>query len=542
MNVAFVIRTPGLALPVVLAMLAGTLAASPARAAGPADPARACSALASFDFSRVPDAATRIASAAPVAALDDQPALCRVIGYVATDVGIEIRLPESTWNGKLYHAGCGALCGSTALVFDELKAANEALARGYAVVASDMGHRGVSATDALWARGNLAAQIDFGYRATHVATLAAKAIVERFYGSPPQRSYFEGCSTGGRQALLLAQRFPADFDGIVAGCPVLSNAAQAVHVAWSARANLDARGQPVLKNEQLPLVHAAVLAACDARDGVKDGVVADPRACNFDPNSMRCKARSKADCLTPAQVDTVRKLYQGARNSRGEPLTSGGVPVGSELQWADAFVAVGEQVPFEEKLANEYLANLGLFDASARPLSVRDLNFDRDPQRLVLTDALSNAANPDLRAFRARGGRLILHQGWADPSTAGTASLDYYETVTRVIGSPERTQEFARLYLLPGVGHCGGGKGAAVVDYLTALERWVERGEAPDVLVGYHIRGEVDPGAARFPIDPAQVDFTRAYYPHPAFAHFTGKGAASDHKNWMKAAPPAPKR
>lgn len=421
------------------------LAVFPSQAAGPADPAKACAALASFDFSRIPDAATRIAAAAPLVGADDQPALCRVIGYVATDVGVELRLPETTWNGKLYHAGCGALCGSTALVFDELKAANEALARGYAVLASDMGHRGVSPIDGLWARGDLGAQIDFGYRATHVATLAAKAILERYYGTPAQRSYFEGCSTGGRQALLLAQRFPADFDGIIAGCPILSNAAESVHVAWSSRANLDARGQPVLKHEQLPLVHAAVLAACDARDGVKDGIVADPRACNFDPNSMRCKARSKADCLTPVQVETVRKLYQGARNSRGELLTSGGVPPGSELQWANAFIPVGAQPAFEEQLAKEYLANLGLFDASARPLSLRELNFDRDPPRLVLTDALSNASNPDLRAFRQRGGRLILHQGWADPSTASTATPDYYETVTRVVGTPERTQEFAQI-------------------------------------------------------------------------------------------------
>lgn len=521
-------------------VIAGLIALPSAHAAGPADPARACAALTAFDFTRIPDASTRISAATPVPAEDNQPTLCRVLGYVAPNVGIELRLPETTWNGKLYHAGCGGLCGSTAVMLDEYKAGDEALARGYAIVASDMGHRGASPLDGQWARGNPAAQIDFAYRATHVATLAAKAIVERFYGTAAQRSYFEGCSTGGRQALIEAQRFPADFDGIIAGCPILSQAAESVHVAWSVRANLDARGQPILKDEQLPLVHSAMLAACDARDGAKDGIVADPRACTFDPNSMRCKARTTADCLTPVQVDVARKLYQGARNSRGEALTAGGAVPGSELEWADAFVGAGSEQPFEERLANEYLTQLGLFDASARAPGVRDLNFDRDPPRLALGDALSNASNPDLRAFRQRGGRLILHQGWSDPSTAATSTLDYYETVSRVMGGRERMEEFARLYLLPGVGHCGGGKGADVVDFLSALEAWVEREEPPDLLVGYHIQGEVDPGAQRFPVDPAQVAFSRPHFPYPAFARYPGKGELRDYKSWVKSGATAP--
>lgn len=526
-----------------VACIAASLFAWPAaHAAGPADPAKACAGLATFDFSRIPDATTRIVEVSQVAAQDDQPAACRVLGYVTPAVGIELRLPETTWNGKLYHVGCGALCGSTAEMLDQLKAGNEALARGYAIVASDMGHRGASALDGLWARGNVVAQVDFGYRATHVATLAAKAIVERYYGTPAQRAYFEGCSTGGRQALVLAQRFPADFDGIIAGCPILSYASEAMHVASAVRANLDARGQPILKSEQLPLIHAAVLAACDARDGSKDGIVADPRACKFETNSLRCKGRSTADCLTPVQAEVVRKIHQGARNSRGEALTPGGAVPGSELLWADVFIAAGPQPAYEERLANEYLANLGLYEAGARPLGVRDFNFDRDPPRLAITDALSNAGNPDLRAFQQRGGKLIVHQGWADPSTAANSTLDYYEAMTRVAGSRERADEFSRLYLLPGVGHCGGGAGADVVDFLSALERWVEHNEAPDLLVGHHIRGEVDPGAPRFPIDPASVEFTRPHYPYPAFARYSGKGNAKDFKSWVKATPTAPRK
>jgi hypothetical protein len=523
-------------------VIASVMAIAHAQAAGPADPAKACAALAAFDFTRIPDAATRISSATSVPAADNQPAVCRVLGYVTPNVGIEMRLPDATWNGKLYHGGCGGLCGSTAVMLDEFRAGDEALARGYAIVASDMGHRGASVLDGQWARGNPAAQIDFAYRATHVATLAAKAIVERFYGTAAQRTYFEGCSTGGRQGLMEAQRFPADFDGIIVGCPILSQATESVHVAWSVRANLDARGQPILKDEQLPLLHSAMIAACDARDGAKDGMIADPRACNFDPNRMRCKAKTTADCLTPIQVDAVRKLYQGARNSRGEALTPGGAVVGSELEWAEAFVSAGSEQPFEERLANEYLTQLGLFDASVRAPGVRELNFDRDPPRLALSDALSNASNPDLRAFRERGGRLILHQGWSDPSTAALSTLDYYETVTRVMGGREQVGEFARLYLLPGVGHCGGGKGADVVDFLSALEAWVEREVVPDLLVGYHILGEVDPGAQRFPVDPAQVAFSRPQYPYPAFARYSGKGEMRDYKNWVKAGVPVPKR
>ncbi|NJO13324.1 MAG: tannase/feruloyl esterase family alpha/beta hydrolase [Gammaproteobacteria bacterium] len=200
-----------------------------------------------------------------------------------------------------------------------------------------------------------------------------QGIVERYYGSPAQRAYFAGCSTGGRQALVLAQRFPADYDGIIAGCPVLSLAAEAMHVAASVRANQDTRGTPILKSEQLPLIHSAVLAACDAGDGLKDGLIADPRACTFDPNRMRCKGRVTADCLTPLQADAVRKIYLGARNSRGEALTRGGAVPGSELQWADAFIAVGGQPPYEERLANEYLANLAVFDVGAAALTVARL-------------------------------------------------------------------------------------------------------------------------------------------------------------------------
>src|SRR5262245_38900078 len=338
------------------AVLAGLIAAACAEAAGPADPAGACETLATSDFSRVPDAPTRVAVARA------ESGFCHVVGYVVPRVGFELRLPDSAWNGKLYHAGCGGLCGDTALMLPHPYPGAEPLARGYAVLTSDMGHRGSSPSDGMWARGDPQARIDFAFRATHVVTLAARAILERYYGTQAQRAYFEGCSTGGRQALMLAQRYPADYDGIIAGCPVLNPSTETLHVAWSVRATLDARGQPILTGEQFELVHEAVLAACDARDGVMDGILADPAACNFNPVNARCKGRSTADCLTPAQAEVVRKLYQGARNSRGDALYPGGAVAGSEEFWGEAFIGAGGRPSFEEELADSFLANLAFDD------------------------------------------------------------------------------------------------------------------------------------------------------------------------------------
>jgi feruloyl esterase len=368
-----------------------------------------------------------------------------------------------------------------------------------------------------------------------------------------QRAYFEGCSTGGRQALTQAQRYPADFDGIIAGCPTLNPVAEALHVAWSVQQTFGSDGQRVLKVEQLPLVHEAMLAACDARDGARDGIIADPGSCAFNPMTARCKGRNTADCLSPAQAESVRGLYQGARTSRGDALYPGGAPPGSESFWVDAFIGPQGRPTFEERLAESFLLNLALDDRSA-PLRLREINFDRDPQRFSQLAPLYAATDPDLRGFARRGGKLIAHVGGADPSTATAGTIDYYENVTRVMGGSEPALGFARLYVMPGVGHCGGGAGADVVDFLSALERWVERGEAPDLLVGYHLTpsaaqeeaappsGDAASAPVRFPVNAARVEFTRPYFPYPDTARYSGKGEVRDYRNWVKAAPRAARK
>ncbi len=451
-----------------------------------------------------------------VAADAQGPAYCQVTGYVAPNVGFEMRLPAVSWNGKMLEVGCGGDCGYIAA-----GACRGPLERGYACIATDTGHRGQGGA---WASNDLEALIDFAYRAIHVVAIAGREVVKRYYDTPPKHSYFFGCSTGGRQGLIEAQRFPWDFDGIISGAPWIQDSDSAMNYVWTARA------LPVLSRADLELVHARALAACDSDDGVADGIIGNPARCAFDPRTLLCSAGKDAGCLTAPQVDAVRKVYEGPVDSQGHKLFPRGAMPGSELNWIDG----NDENENWAKLYFRYLT----VPSPGRNWTPRDFNFDTDSKRFAsgIQESLFSAANPDLRKFRAAGGKLIVYQGWNDESTMPAMTIDYYELVVRAMGG----DDFLRLYLVPGMNHCGGGDGAFAVDYLTALEQWVERGIAPDVLLAAHPKTLLDsdtttyaPLLRKFPIAAADVTFTRPLFPYPRYAVYRGKGDVRDSASFV---------
>lgn len=500
-----------------------------------------CSALASADFSGVQDAPTRVTEAAVIKVSGDVPAHCRVRAYVAPQVGIELLLPVSNWNRKFLHVGCGGFCGrASPVVFG----CEGPLRKGYVCIATDMGHQGAGAE---WAYNNLQAEVDYGFRATHVSTLAGKAITERFYQSSPTKSYFMGCSTGGRQALVEAQRFPWDFDGIVAGAPAINLPATLLNILWASLASEDKDGKPILSEQSVQLLHDAALAKCDMDDGLKDSIIGNPRACAFDPYTLVCKGADRNNCLSEAQARAAKKIYRGPTTTDGQQIYTDGAMVGSELQ----FLGYQDKSPF----SRDFFRFLG-FMPDAGPIWQRhDFDFDRDYKRLGIMETLYHGSNPDLRRFKGNGGKLILYHGWSDAGGGGIAPLktvDYYETVEKAMGGRAATEEFLRLFMIPGMGHCAGGTGPNDFDFLSYLEAWVEQGIAPDVIIGAHIDSDAFWKAQRsknpdtekrmadwkaFLDDPANRAFTRPIFPYPAYAKYKGSGDPNQASSFRKVLP-----
>jgi feruloyl esterase len=498
------------------------------------DPAAACAALAAGEYAEIPGAPAHVTASRAVAATATLPAYCQVQGYVAPNTGIELRLPLQGWNGKFFHAGCTGSCGFAA---DSpwVRECDYPLSRGYACIISDMGHRS-GASDGLWAWHDLEAKVDFGFRATHRATVAGKALTEAFYGRRPARSYFMGCSTGGRQGLVAAQRFPDDFDGIIAGAPVVSEAATAMNFIWNLQVSATPERRPVLGRRELELVHAAVLAAADGDDGVVDGVIGDPRRVRFDPASLQCTGVRTGDCLSAEQVDAVRRIYAGPRNSAGRAPSYAGAPLpGSELGWGIFAPGPSGRAPSERSGVDT--TRYMMSDWGPR-WDYRDFDWDRDPARLAEMEALYSANHPDLRAFEARGGKLLVYHGWADPIVTPLGSVDYYEITERAMGGRERTQAFFRLFMVPGMKHCFAGTGPFAIDYIAALEAWVEQGRAPDALLGAHVAGNHDGPSMirRLPVD-GEVRFTRPIPPYPREYRHSGRGDPASADSYRIVAP-----
>jgi hypothetical protein len=496
---------------------------------GPVAPHLACASLAQPepgggvpDFGATPGAPTRVSSAAVVAATATAPEFCDVKGYVSAQVQFELKLPTKTWQGRYLQNGCGGFCGSVGspgFPSCDLQPGGD-----FAVSATNDGHA-AAGFDALWAATDEQERIDLGSRAVHVVSIASKAIIQAFYGTGPQRSYFNGCSDGGREALMEAQRFPADFDGIVAGAPAnIWAPLNGEFQVWLGRINADAQGAPIMTPDKLPALHAAAIASCDGADGLVDGQIDDPRACRFDPASIQCAGADGQSCLTAAQVDVARKAYSGPVDARGRHLYPGGEPVGSELAWAGWFVTTG--APGVGLLIGDNYLKYSAFPIGQRTSSVQDWQFTVDGfNRLRTEGRVFNSTSPDLSAFKRRGGKLILWHGWSDQAIPPTGTPAYYAAVRDRFGGLQATQQFARLFMVPSMYHCAGGFGPTVFDLINPITDWVEKGEAPTRIVAAQTDAT------------GEVVRTRPLFAYPQRAQYVGTGSIDDASNFVGVTP-----
>jgi len=524
------------------ALLLGLLALSGPGAASAVEPAAspesaladACVVLTALDFDAAVGARVTL-SAALAPAAGELPERCRISATVAPGIGIEAWLPVDDWNGKLLVTGCQGQCGS--ILAEPME---DASARGYATATTDGGHGAGKSPDGRWAFNNTALEEDFGHRAVHVTARLAAALAEAFYGSQPAHAYFQGCGTGGRQALVAASRDPDDFDGIIAGAPFDPRLSVPLMI-WADAANTGPDGKPILKRPQFDLLHKGALAACDAADGQVDGVIGDPPACTFQPDSLACTEAHAQGCLDGAQLEAARRIYSGPVTRAGRRLAPFGAAVGSEAGWERELIGRdGRRSRFFA--AGQDWLHYHAFEPdppeAAGPLT---FDFDRDPPRLAAAAARTGYGS-DLERFAAREGRLIIYHGWADARLMPGPTLAYWQQALHDNGGAAQLARFARLFLLPGVEHCGGGQGAGDVDYLTALERWVEQDEAPDQLIATRPADSAPAGThSRRTPATGEVSMRRPVFPYPEVARYSGKGDPLDPASYERIAPgPAP--
>jgi feruloyl esterase len=429
------------------------------------------------------------------------PAFCRVAATLNpsgdSEIKIEVWMRAAGWNGKYMGVGNGGWAGTI-----RYNAMRSSLARGYAVASTNTGHDGVH-TDASFALGHLEKLTDFAYRAVHEMTVSAKTIVAAFYGEAPKFSYWNGCSTGGRQGLMEVQRFPADYDGVISGAPANNLAHLEVANIWISQAvHKDAAS--FIPPAKYPLIHDAVMQSCDELDGVKDGILENPTLCKFDPMVLKCKGGGGPDCLTGPQAEAARKIYGPVKNWRTGEEIYPGLPRGTELQWG--IHAGAEPTP----LAFSGMRYVVFKD---RHWDYMNFNFDSDIALAERTQEQIVATSPDVKAFFDHGGKLIQYHGWSDPLISAQNSVDYYRSVIAKMGDDlSKLNNSYRLFMVPGMDHCGGGHGPDQFDMVGALEAWVERGEAPASVVASHaIAGK--------------VDRTRPLCPYPQVAAYSGKGS-----------------
>jgi feruloyl esterase len=432
------------------------------------------------------------------------PAFCRVAATSRptsdSTIKIEVWLPASEWNGRLEAVGNGGWIGSIGL-----NSLAQEVMGGYVVTGTDTGH---DTNDSAFAVGHIERLKDFGYRSVHEATVTAKALAKARFGSDPKYAYYNGCSTGGRQALTAAQWYPEDFNGILAGAA--ANPFTRLHVGslWNAHAS-HKTPEAMIPNEKWAMIHKSAVAACDAIDGVKDGIIDDPRKCTWDPGQILCKGADDPTCLTAPQVETMRAVYSGAVNPRTNEQLYPGWPRGSEAGLA---FTTGPRP--EPPAISTFRATLQIAD-----WDWRTLDFDKD---VVAADKLGaetiNSDPTKIKAFFARGGKLFLYHGWSDPNISPLESIWYYETAKKSIGD-KKAAAALRLVLLPGMAHCGGGDGPNTFEKMDVITNWVEQGKAPQRIVASHsINGH--------------VNMTRPLCPYPQVAKYNGTGSTDEAANF----------
>jgi feruloyl esterase len=521
------LRTPGRAVAAacclagigIFASIGTSAHRASASMAGEAAP-RSCKALKSLTLEN-----TTIVSALPVATgqftppgregrsdpalFSSLPSFCRVEAVLRptgdSEIGVEVWLPAEGWNGKFQAVGNGGWSGSISY-----PALARAVARGYAAASTDTGHKGDRAAFALGSPEKL---IDFAWRGVHLTAVRGKAIVDGFYGSAPKFSYWNGCSSGGRQGLKEAQRFPEDFDGIVAGAPANNWVKQKVaHIVVQQQVNRDATTKiPASKYRAL---HKAVLDACDQLDGVRDGVLEDPRKCSFDPAVLTCKGADGPECLTSTEVATAKMLYAPVVDPKTKVEIFPGLQPGTELSW--------ETPAGPEPRATQI--DLLTYVVFKNPKwDYKTFDVERDLPLALKIDATGSttaATDADLSPFVRRGGKLLLYHGWADPNIMAMNTVNYYGAVVKAIGGKAAADQSVRLFMVPGMGHCSGGDGTDTFDAIGALERWVERKQPPARIEASRVRNGV-------------VERTRPLCAYPQVARYAGQGSTDEARNFV---------
>lgn len=488
-------------------------------------PAIDCGALVGMDLTAMTGVPVSIASAAPTTATPGKWPACEVTGNLAPQIQFQALLPTGSWRQLYLQTGCGGFCGSVGIQAPASQGCLP-LTQGQFVMASDnQGHYGTAAFDATFGASQQL-RADWGYRSEHVLAVFMKQLIRVYYGKPAAYSFYDGCSEGGHEGLTEAQQYPRDFNGIVAGAPAnITQPLDVFYQGWNALANMGPDGKPVLTADKLPALHAAVVKAC----GGPNGLVMNPLTCTFDPASIECPpGTDAASCLTPAQVTTVDKLYGGPRDRKGQLLYPGWLLKGSELNWATWIVpSAPGGFTIDPTIALNtirYLAYRGIHPH----LTLQDIQFTDANFHKVMADtaATFDATNPNLRPFRDAGGKLIMWQGLADPAISPVGTIAYYQAVEDTMGGPAATAQFARLFMLPGVSHCGGGQGPSSMDALDAVVAWVEQGTPPTSLL------TTQTPTAQSPVASLPV------YPYPLVATYNGTGNPDVATSYHAALPP----
>ncbi|HTE42609.1 MAG TPA: tannase/feruloyl esterase family alpha/beta hydrolase [Steroidobacteraceae bacterium] len=484
------------------------------------------------DLQKKAPAGTTILAATTIAAKDKTPAHCFVKANVATPgnmVDFQLALPAN-WNGKFLFQGVGGFAGSMARL-------DGSLGRGYAAATTDTGHQGKSGTDGSWALDHRPKELDYGHRGTHVSAVAAKQLTSSFFGAKPKYSYFNGCSNGGRQALMEAQRYPDDFDGIVAGDPSFG-AMGYVRRALMYQFILESPDR-VLPAAKLDVVSKAVVAACDGNDGVVDGLVGDPRHCKVDLAALACKGADSTDCLTKGQLESVAMIHGDSKLPNGDVIN--GFPVGHEsgnsgwplwlsgralpTKQPDGKLWFTEEAsPTGFRFADGFFRYMA-FEQDDPNFDWRSFDLQRDLPRMKTIAEILSPTDANLNKFGASGKKLLLYHGWADPAISAYGTIAYYDKVVKTAGGKQKADDFVRLFMAPGMHHCRGGPGPDDFDTLAALEQWVEKGVAPDKLIASHSTN-------------GKVDRTRPLCPEPQVARYKGSGSIDAAENFTCAAPP----
>ena len=496
----------------VLAVLPAMLAAATVK------PVKSCAEVGSTPFG----AEVKIESAKLVAPSGSLPEHCDIRGVIWPEARFAVKLPTN-WNNRFEMVGGGGWAGTISM-----GAVDAAVRDGYASTSTDTGHDAQKEPGASFAypspnNPNATRKVvDHGYLAVHETALLAKKMIRDYYGSDPRYSYWVGCSTGGRQGLMEAQRYPEDFDGYVIGAPVLNLSYLQMKAIWNYLAIGDGSGK--IGSDKLPMLANAVYGKCDALDGLKDGIIENPLKCGFDPakDLQRCAGDSdRPDCFTGAQIEGLRKVYDGPRDSKGKQLFPG-TPTGGEAmtpagrggQLQSGWSRIAESF----NLADTFFKYMAFEPAPGPNWDYHSFDFDKDPARMEPVSLRIDATIPDLSAVRARGGKIVHYHGWADPGVTAKMSVNYYESAIKAIGEKD-TKDFYRFFPVPGMFHCGGGPGCGNVDWLTAAVNWVENSTPPTMLVGAHVEG-------------GKTTRTRPICMYPTEARYKGTGSIDEAANF----------